>query len=310
MSMRDFILSIPDQLPAGIALGNAHRIGHAYRRIISCGMGGSAIAGEILSMILPDVVVHWDYDLPKNATVEDLVVCTSWSGSTEETISSYKAARALGAHTLVITAGGKLADMAAADGSPLIPLPHANAVPRTNAAVMTGALFAALGIADRLPAKLDLVALEVQGKELAATIGDRMLVVYTSYPWRKLTGFWKMAYSETAKRQVMVNWFPSGAHNEVVGWEGPYRHAVSFLIVRETVESPGYQKNFDALLAILGAKGYTVSTVALSGNTVLEQVFNNYILALWTGYHVALSLGIDPQATELLDEFKDTKAKA
>jgi hypothetical protein len=69
-------------------------------------------------------------------------------------------------------------------------------------------------------------------------------------------------------------------------------------------------KNHDALLAVLQKEGYTVETVELSGNTVLEKVFENYLLALWTGYHVATALGVDPQATRLLDEFKNLKAKA
>jgi glucose/mannose-6-phosphate isomerase len=308
--MRDLILSIPAQLATGIELGTAHRVQHTYRRIISCGMGGSAIAGEMLSMVQPDIVIHWDYDLPENCTAEDLVICTSWSGSTEETISSYKAARALGAHTLVITAGGELATLARTDNTPLIEMPHTNSVPRTNPGVMAGALFAALGVADLLPTTLDAAALEPQGKELAGVFGGRMLVAYSAYPWRKLTGFWKMAYSETAKRQVMVNWFPSGAHNEVVGWEGPYKETAAFLLLRDETDTHGYTKNFDALLAILAEKGYTVTTVALSGDSILEKVFNSYLVALWTSYHVALLLGIDPQATELLDEFKRKKAQA
>lgn len=308
--MRDLILSIPDQLPQGIALGAAQRVTHPYRRIISCGMGGSAIAGELLSMILPDVVVHWDYDVPPNCTADDLVVCTSWSGTTEEVISSYVAARKLGTHLLVITAGGPLADMARADSVALIELPHTNDAPRTNPGLMAGALFAALGHEHQLPTSLDAAGLEEPGKELAGIIGDRMLVIYAAYPWRKLTGFWKMAYSETAKRQVMVNWFPSGAHNEVVGWEGPYTDTVSFLFLRDPADAPGYVKNVEALLAILGQKGYTTHAVALSGDTVCDKVFRSYLLALWTSYHVARSLGIDPQATKLLDEFKSRKAQA
>jgi hypothetical protein len=174
---------------------------------------------------------------------------------------------------------------------------------------MAGALFGALGLAELLPPALNAADIEPEGKDLAAKLGGRMLVMYAAYPWRKVTGFWKMAYSETTKRQVMVNWFPSGAHNEVVGWEGPYQEDAAFLLVREHDESQRYAKNFDALLAILTRKGYTAHTAWLSGNTVLQKVFHSYLLALWTAYHVAHGLGLDPQATELLDEFKRLKAQ-
>src|SRR5687767_1725553 len=109
--MRDAILSIPAQLKKGIELGAAARLERPYRSIISTGMGGSAIAGEMLSMVKDNVIVHWDYDLPVNMDAADLVICTSWSGNTEETISSYEAARKAGMETLVITAGGQLAEL-------------------------------------------------------------------------------------------------------------------------------------------------------------------------------------------------------
>ena len=308
--MRDLILSIPGQIAQGIEAGSAHRVKLPYRRIISCGMGGSAIAGEMLSMALPDVVIHWDYGVPTNTSPDDLVICTSWSGMTEETISSYHAARKAGAQTLVIAGGGDLADTARADDTPLVDLPALNAVPRANVGLMAGALFAALGHESLLPTAIDTDAIEARAKELASAIGNRMLVVYASHPWRRLTGFWKMAYSETAKRQVMANWFPSGAHTEIVGWEGPYADSTAFLLLRDEADAEGYAKNFDALLALMGKKGYTVLAEALSGGSILEKSFRNYLLALLTGYHVALSLRINPQATELLDEFKRQKAQA
>lgn len=306
--MKDLIRSLPEQLTTGAKLGASARVTRPFRSIISTGMGGSAVAGEILSMVRDGVIVHWDYDLPRTAGAQDLVVCTSWSGDTEETISSYRAAKAAGAEILVITSGGALADLARADGTPLIPLPRPNDIPRVNVGLMTGALFGALGMEDGLPDAWDAAATESEGKALAESIGDRMPVVYASYPWRKLTGFWKMAYSETAKRQVMVNWFPSGAHNEMVGWEGPYADRVAFVLLRDPADAPRYAKNFEALLALLAPKGYTVSTVGLSGNTLLEKVFTDYALALWTAYYAAQRLGVDPTATILLDEFKKLKA--
>lgn len=306
--MRDVILSLPQQLKAGIELGRAARRDRPYRNVISCGMGGSSVAGEMLSMVKDNVIVHWDYDLPIGVGASDLVICTSWSGNTEETISSYEKSLVLGCDTLVITGGGKLAELAKTHDTPLVLIP-ATTQPRMDVGSMAGALFGALGLEHELPVSLEPATLETTGQELADKISARMPVIYASYPWRKLTGFWKMAYSETAKRQVMVNWFPSGAHNEVVGWQGPYQDAVSFILLRDTSEPARYAANFKALLALLPEKGYTVHTVELSGQTVLEKTFNSYILALWTSWFAAQSLHMDPNATELLDEFKQLKMK-
>lgn len=315
--MKDLILSLPQQLAEGVELGSANRIARPYRNIISCGLGGSAIAGEMLSMVVdnpasadPDrtgIIVHWDYGLPASAASQDLVICTSWSGQTEEIISSYQEAIARGCETLTITTGGKLADLAHHHNTPLILLPSEINMPRMAIGYMVGALLAALGLEKRLPNELKPGAFEQQGRELAEIFGERTPIIYAAYPWRKLTGFWKMAYSETTKRQVFVNWFPSGAHSEIVGWEGPYQKQVTFLLFRDQNEPEQYAKNFQGLLAILPQKGYNVRTVELFGSAVLEKAFNNYILALWTSYYAALSLGVDPSATKLLNEFKKLK---
>lgn len=305
--VRKIILSVQDRLARGIEAGKNVSV-PPFRRIICAGMGGSSIAGEILSMVHADVIVHWDYGLPSSAAGGDLVICTSWSGDTEETISAWKAAQELGLDTLVIVSGGKLAALARETGSPLIELEHTNESPRMDATNMTGALFAALGLQDQLPHTLAMDEMEAEGRELASAIGNRMLAVYASYPLRKLTGHWKNIYSETVKRQVMANWFPSAAHTEVVAWEGPYQDMIVPMLLRDPVdEGADYTKNFEALLAILSKNGYNVVTVQLSGNTLLEKVFNNYLLALWTSYFAAEGLGVDPVAITLLDEFKELK---
>jgi len=308
--MRDLILSVSEQLTRGIELGTAGRLEGSYRSIVVCGMGGSSIAGEMLSMVHDRVIVHWDYDLPSGINAENLVVCVSWSGETEEVISAYEAARAQNYPTLVISKGGRLGVLAREHASPYIQLPSEDIPPRTAVGYMVGALFAALNLESHLPTSLDPAVWEVSARALATTIGSRIPMLYTSYPWRKLTGMWKMVYSETAKHQIFVNWFPSGAHTEIVGWEGPHQEQFAMLLIKNEPELPRYEKNFAALLAICREKGYTVHTIELSGNTLLEKVFNSYILALWTSYYVANNLGVDPRATALLDEFKKLKEQA
>ena len=151
--------------------------------------------------------------------------------------------------------------------------------------------------------------MESQGKELASAIGDRMIVVYAPHPLRKLTGFWKNIYGETVKRQVMASWFPSAAHTEVVAWEGPYQDRIVPVLLRDANEGPQYSKNFEALLALLPKKGYNVLNVQLLGSSLIERVFNNYLLALWTSYYAAEGLGVDPVSLTLLNEFKKLKSQ-
>jgi glucose/mannose-6-phosphate isomerase len=307
--MRDIILNFPKQFAAGIAAAKDTELKRAYSRIICCGMGGSAVPGEIISMIRHDVVVHWDYDLPATAGKDDLVLCTSWSGGTEETISSYEKARALGLDVIAVTKGGELAERAKANGTQLVLLPNEDIPPRTAAGYMTGALMKLIGSESELDIQLQAAGTEELGKSLAEKISTKVPLVYTSYPLRKLAGFWKIFFNENAKVPSFANWAPSMVHNELAGFESKTRDQFIPIVLRDPAETVDHRRNLDALLAIFDKMSYNYITVQLSSNTkVLEKVFENYILGLWTSYYLAKNLGTDPANTELIEEFKKLKA--
>ena len=113
--MRELIQSFPQQLKAslksnkieGPAISNS-----AISAVIVCGMGGSGIGGELLKPLAKnvDILTHHDYGLPKNVDKKSLVVIVSFSGNTEEAVSSYDEAKKRKAKVIVLTSGGKLAD--------------------------------------------------------------------------------------------------------------------------------------------------------------------------------------------------------
>ena len=295
------IAGFPSQPARGAGL--AAPVNIPFRRIISCGMGGSSVAGEMLSLVRDDVVVHWDYDLPATTGLSDLVVCTSWSGNTAETLSSYDTARKLGAPIIAITTGGALAQRAAADGVPVTLIPNPDGLaPRLGAGLMAGALFGMLGMADTLPV-VDGFAAVAAGTKLGQAIGDRTPVFYASHGYRKIAGWFKAMVNENAKRHAWASNFPSAAHNEVEGWQGPYQATMVPVLVGPT--GPDAQ----ALLAILKPMGYTVLDVALPGDTLLTQALTGYTMALQSALIIAEHLGVDPLETHWIDEFKKLKSR-
>lgn len=307
--MRGHILNFPRQLSEGIALGRGYAVTKPCRRIIACGMGGSAVPGEILSVVRNDVVVHWDYGLPANAGTDDLVVCTSWSGNTEETISSFDQAVKLGLQIVAITKGGVLAERARAAGATLVTLPASDMPPRVGAGLMTGALFAVLGISEQLPTTLDAAAGEAPGAALAQTVGSRIPLIYSTYRWRKVAGFWKTLFNENAKIHAFANSFPSAAHNEVLGFGGTTKDSVSVIIVDDPDADARERRMLKAVLALFDEMRYHYSIVRFPpGASALEKVFSGYLSALWTSYSVAKNLGVNPEATELVEKFKQLKA--
>ncbi|MEK7637911.1 MAG: SIS domain-containing protein [Patescibacteria group bacterium] len=303
--MRDAILSLGSQLKDGAAL--AKPVEGTSSRVICCGMGGSSVAGEMLSMARDNVVVHWDWELPVTATSGDLVVCTSWSGGTAETISSYDAARAAGIPVAVITTGGELGRKAQSDGVPLTILPDTKTPPRFNTGLMIGALFTMLGMTEQLPA-IDATVLESAAVTLAGDVSAKTPVFYASYPWRKIAGFFKAMVNENAKRHSWSASFPSVAHNEIMGWAGNYQSTMAPIVIRDMQELPRDRKDIEAFIAIVRSMGYTVSTIGLVGASPLEKALNAYVVALWASWHMATTAGIDAAGTKWIDEFKRLKA--
>ena len=137
--------------------------------LVVAGMGGSAIGGALAREALGDrasrpMVVARGYALPAWTTPDTMVLCSSYSGNTEETLAVYEAAGALGAPRIVATTGGKLADAARAERVPVIPLPGGFQPRAAVAYSLVVALEVAwlCGAGERLHAEIDVAAAHVE----------------------------------------------------------------------------------------------------------------------------------------------------
>ena len=206
-------------------------------------MGGSAIGGALARAALGDqasrpILAARGYGLPPWTTPDTTVLCASYSGDTEETLACYEAAGALGARRIVVTTGGQLAELARADGVPVIPLPG-GFQPRAAVAYM---LVSALEVAalcgggPRLTAEIDVAAAHL-GK-LVAELGPRrrrrtrwprrsrgrshgtIPVIAGSALTAPIAYRWKTQINENAKMPAFCAELPELDHNEIAGWGG------------------------------------------------------------------------------------------
>lgn len=320
--MRDTILNFPAQIKEGVKAADGFKIDTEYDRVVVCGMGGSIIPGMMLLMWREHqnkgpgvpVLVNNNYDLPSDTNGKDLIVCISWSGTTEETISAFSTAMAKGAKTVVITKGDKLGQIAQEKNTPLITLPNKSSSPRNSVGYMAGALFAVLDLEEELDFQIKPDQHESEGKDLANKIGDKIPVFYTSYPWRKLGSFWKANINETAKTPAYWNYLPIMSHDELNTYTRKNLPLYP-IFFRDPNDYPRNLRDLDAAIAILDKQEYNYSIVSLSGSNpanhqqggVLETIFNNYILALWTSYYLAENLGVNPEDIMLIEELKKLK---
>src|SRR6478752_6219706 len=210
--------------------------------LVVAGMGGSAIGGALARAALGDhasrpIFVTRAYGLPTWTTPETMVLCASYSGETEETLACYESAGMLGARRTVVTTGGRLAEMARADGVPVIPLP-AGFQPRAAVAYMTVAALevaAQCGAGPRLTPEIDVAAAHAEhlveewgpdapedclAKEIARGINGTTPVVAGAGLTSPVAYRWKTPINENAKHPCFFNELPELDHNEIVGWDG------------------------------------------------------------------------------------------
>ncbi len=201
------------------------------------GLGGSAAGGDFVKAVFEaegtiPFAVNRDYHLPKYVGPNSLVFCASYSGNTEETLSAYADAKAAGAMVVAVTSGGMLADLARADGFPVIIVPGGQP-PRTAMGFMMFPVLwtcEALGLVSPQDYEEAFSLLEagvadwtVEGgsaaKELAVRLYGGLPIIYGLGGWQGLiANRWRSQINENAKQLTFFNTYPELNHNEILGW--------------------------------------------------------------------------------------------
>lgn len=315
--MRNIILNFQNQITRGYDLGIKSKLAKEYDDYIVSGVGGSAVSGEILWMltseqnntIWPKVFINRDYDLPGWVDASDIAICISWSGITDEIISSLNFAIKRNIPAIVISKGGKLIEIAKQNNVPFVDLDDDSFPARLGEGYMLGALLGILGITPETIV-VDHSRLEKEGRDIATKIEYKIPIIYTAYRWRKLANFWKTLFNENAKIPAFWNSFPSLSHNELEGL-GNAKDTLYPIIIRSADDDLRQARSIDATIAILNKLGYNYSIVNISTDgSLLQKIINNYILGLWASFTLANSLDIDPISTPIINDFKQFKSNS
>ncbi|MCB9552969.1 MAG: hypothetical protein H6705_14050 [Myxococcales bacterium] len=290
------------------------------RRLIVCGMGGSAFPADLLALHLRPrgvaIEVSRDYRVRATSIPADaLVVASSFSGGTEETLAAYDDAGARGARRVVLAGGGRLAERAAADGVPLIRLakPFADFQPRAATAMFVGALgrlVTDLGLADSLDAtfaaiaaRLRALAVEPAARTLAAALDGRIPLILAAAPHAEATArVMRIKLNENAKMAAFVGELPEFNHNAMVGFTRPGPLAV--VLLRDPRLPERMRQRMETTAAVLAERGVPVHSVDLPDAEPIEQAFAALYLFDLVSCRLALRAGLDPNPVELIEGFK------
>jgi glucose/mannose-6-phosphate isomerase len=323
----DDVLAQPAHLRAalrmldGLALERRERSGG----MLVCGMGGSAIGADLAAAAIgaraarPIRTVR-AYAPEPWLQPDTLVVCASYSGNTEETLAAYAMAGEAGADRVAVTTGGRLADMARADGVPVLDIP-AGLQPRAAVAYMTAAMLECAwraGVAPRPHSELMATAdlLEALGadwgpdapeaseaKSLALALHGTVPVIYGAGASAPVAFRWKAQINENAKAHAFCAELPEADHNEICAWErAGGRFAAVFLDDRAL--SPRMERRVELTAGLVAATGSPMRRVYARGELPLERVMSLVFLGDLVSIYLAALDGIDPTPVEQIERFK------
>lgn len=335
--MRQTILNFPKQFKVGIrAAKDAEFVKKiAADNIIICGMGGSALPGDILKTAnlslkltkLP-IFVHRNYGLPNEANKNSLIVCISYSGNTEETISAFNEAKTKGLKIIVISSGGKLINLAKRRKIPFALVPE-GIQPRCALGYQFSALaklLSRMGLIKNIDRELLSLEKNLQpkkfkekGKKLAEKLKNSIPIIYGSGNFALLAKIWKIKFNENSKILSFFNFFPELNHNEMVGIaENKIKNLNKFLKVIILRDKSGDKKNLKRIKItseILEKKGINVIFVDIPilnpqrREKFFDKLFSNILLSDWVSYYLALLQKINPEPVKTVEDFKERLAR-
>lgn len=322
--MIDDVLGIPDQLRDALWRVDSARLEPADSTgVMVCGMGGSAIGGDLAAAALGDLLtkpMHTvrGYALPSWATPEWSVLCSSYSGHTEETLACFDAAEALGARRIVASTGGPLVERAREAGVPVVGLPGIFQ-PRAAIAymfVVSLEVVALAGAGPRLTAEIDAAAaflaeqvetLCFQAAEIASKLDGAVPIVYGADLTASVARRWKTQANENAKVPAYAAEIPEADHNEICGWteSAIAGHRLAAVFLEDRDQHPRERRRFDLTAELVSEAGAVAVRVETAGETRVARLLWATMLGDLVSLELAARREVDPVPVEALDRFKE-----
>jgi glucose/mannose-6-phosphate isomerase len=295
--------------------------------LVVCGMGGSAIGADLARAAIGDrarrpLVTSREYAPPSWVGDGALVLCSSYSGDTEETLAAYAAAGDRGAARVVMTTGGALAEAARADGVPVIGVPS-GMQPRAAVAYMTvGALEVAVlaGVTDSLREEIEEASRllrdlaeewgpdgdpESEPKTLANALRGQVPVVYGAELTAPVSVRWRSQLNENAETAAFDGVLPEMDHNEICGWGQPTFTAI---FLEDGEQHSRIKRRIELTADVVAAAGSPVQRVRTHGQTRTARVLSLVLLGDLVSLYLAVLNGVDPTPVARIEDFKQRLA--
>lgn len=330
--MKNLVQSFPDQLKEAVSIGEKTEISppqadqkQEIRNVVITGLGGSGIGGTIVSEIVAQecsvpITVNKDYFLPAFVNENSLVIVSSYSGNTEETIQAMEAALKANAKIVCITSGGKIAMMAKENKCDLIMIPG-GMPPRSCLGYSLTQLFFVLNklklIGDafkkQLNEAIDLIAKEQNTiRSEAAVVADflfkKMPVIYTVDGYNGVATRFRQQINENSKMLCWHHILPEMNHNELVGWAGGSTE-MAIVILRNKTDYSRTQERIKISKEVFSKHTSHILEIWSKGNSQLEKSIYLIHLTDWVSCYLADKKGVDAVEVDIINRLKGSLAK-
>jgi glucose/mannose-6-phosphate isomerase len=295
--------------------------------LVIAGMGGSGIGGALAAAAIGDeasrpISIVQGYELPSWTTPESTVLCTSYSGNTEETLACYEAAGAVGARRVVATSGGELGALARRDGVPVIPIAGGLQPRAALGYVFTAAVEVAglAGVAPRRTPELDVAAAHLEElarewgpngpadsepKVLAQALHGSIPLLYGAGPTRPVAYRWKCQFNENSKLHAFDHVLPELDHNELMGWERAAELAPFAAVFLDDDDlHPRVARRIEVTREIIAGQASTTIVIPSRTGSRLQRLLALVLLGDLTSIYLAALRGVDPSPIAGIDTLK------
>ncbi len=307
--------------------GTTVNIQDTISNVVVGGMGGSGWPALVLNswpMLSVPFEVSSNYTAPNYVNKHTLYIASSYSGNTEETLSSIEDAANKGAQIVVMASGGKLIDVAKEKNYPLFQIPG-GIQPRMSSFYFLAALVQILeplnlikvGSKDELSEASDwlesqhsswlpeILTKNNYAKQLAENIVGKSIIVYSGPLLSPAARKWKICINENAKNLAWTNQYPELSHNEFIGWSShPVEKPFAVVEIQSNLEHPRVQKRFELTDKLLSGKKPHANVVTAQGDTILKQILWSFNLGDYVSLYLAILNNVDPTPVDLVEKFK------
>lgn len=335
--MTSLVDRLPDMLEEGWLAAEPVNIPRPEKisNVIIAGMGGSAISGDIVNSILKDkvnipVIVNRGYKCPRFAGKETLFIAVSYSGNTEETLSSYKEAIAAKANIVAISSGGDLKELSEKNGNTHISIPGGQP-PRSALGYLLAPILNVLsktGMARDIKQDIDdtkkllkqlgkkrtlsVATRENEAKQLAVKLAGKAPVIMVSDGVAYAAGLrWKTQLNENSKVTAQLSVFPELNHNDMVNYSflKPGSHNYQFILLRDDADLERMKKRIEITKSLISGFVGGITEIHPDGKSPLERVMSLIQLGDYVSVYLGIAAGIDPTPVDIIEKLKKELAR-